>query len=107
MSPFQWQPSKAVLILSFPLPSKEQGHGGDVSFPVGAPSLPIPGRLGAAHGSAEPAWPVPLPSRSVLGQVAWERGVEARGDALGGGGAVGALWHPEAAPALFSQGPAP
>lgn len=53
----------------------------------------MPGRLGAAGGSVEPALPVPRPSPSVLGQVEWERG------ALGGAGAVGELW--------FSPGPAP
>lgn len=90
-----------------PVPSKDQGHGGGIFFPVGAPNLPIPGRLGAAHGSVEPAWPVALLSQSVLGQVVQQRGAEARRDVLGGGGAVGALWHPEAALAPFSQGPAP
>lgn len=107
MSSSQWWQSKGVPVFSIPVPSKDQGHGGGVSFPVGAPSLPIPGKLGTAHSSVEPAWPVPLLSQSVLGQVVRERGAEARGDVLGGCRAVGALWHPEAALALFSQGPAP
>lgn len=95
------------VLLSVLVPSKDKGHGEDVSFPAGAPSLPILCSLGTARGSVEPAWPVPLPSQSVLEQVAWERGTEARGDALGGGGTVGALWHLDAALVLFSQGPAP
>lgn len=88
-----------------------------------APSLPVPpvlpstllppGRAGwelpaakPAQGSAEPARPVPPPRRSVSGQAA-ERGAEPRGDALGGGGAVGEFWQPVVAPAPLSAVPVP